>query len=277
VLLDPNQDPTPGPGDPQSRRPYPQYGSFTDIVNRGNSNYDALELKAEKRLSHGLMFLSAFTYSKSMNDQPEICCNAPWPQNSYDVAAERGPSDFDQKFRWVSSFDYQLPVGKGQHFLNSSRAADLILGGWHLGGIFTVHSGFYFSPAMGYDPSNTGSIGLTRTDRTCNGNFPSGQRSINNWFNVNCFPLPTTYAFGNSGKNVLIGPGGVTSDFAFRKLFSITEHQALEFRAELFNAFNHAVFAQPDNYITDGPGATGVITSTVLPQREIQFALKLHF
>ncbi|HEV8038574.1 MAG TPA: TonB-dependent receptor [Bryobacteraceae bacterium] len=277
TLLDPNQDPVPGPGDIQSRRPYPQYGPFTDIVDRGNSNYSALEIKAEKRLSHGLMFLSAFTYSKSMNDQPEICCNGPWPQNSYNVASERGPSDFDQKFRWVSSFDYQLPVGKGQRYLNSSRAEDLILGGWHLGGIFTVHSGFYFSPAMGYDPSNTGSIGLLRTDRTCNGNFPSGQRSINNWFDASCFPLPTTYAFGNAGKNVLIGPGGVSGDFALRKMFAITDRQALEFRAEFFNAFNHAVFAQPDNYITDGPGATGVITSTVLPQREIQFALKLHF
>jgi hypothetical protein len=193
------------------------------------------------------------------------------------VAAERGPSDFNQKFRWVSSFDYQLPVGKGQRFLNSSRVADLILGGWHLGGIFTLHSGFYFSPLMGYDPSNTGSIGLLRTDRTCNGNLPSGQRTINNWFDTSCFPLPTGYAFGNSGKNVLLGPGGVTSDTALRKMFAITEHQALEFRAEFFNVFNHAVFAQPDPYITDGPGATGVITSTVLPQREIQFALKLHF
>ena len=277
TLLDPNQDPVPGPGDIQSRRPYPQYGPFTDIVDRGNSNYSALEIKAEKRLSNGLMFLSSFTYSKSMNDQPEICCNAPWPQNSYNVAAERGPSDFNQKFRWVSSFDYQLPVGKGQRFLNSSRVADLILGGWHLGGIFTLHSGFYFSPLMGYDPSNTGSIGLLRTDRTCNGNLPSGQRTINNWFDTSCFPLPTGYAFGNSGKNVLLGPGGVTSDTALRKMFAITEHQALEFRAEFFNVFNHAVFAQPDPYITDGPGATGVITSTVLPQREIQFALKLHF
>jgi hypothetical protein len=51
-------------------------------------------------------------------DQPEICCNGPWPQNSYDVKAERSPSDFDQKFRWVSSFDYQLPAGKGQRFLH---------------------------------------------------------------------------------------------------------------------------------------------------------------
>jgi outer membrane receptor protein involved in Fe transport len=277
VLLDPNQDPTPGPGDIQSRRPYPQYSGFTDIVDRGNSNFDALEIKAEKHLSHGLMFLSSFTYSKSMNDQPEICCNSPWPQNSYDVAAERGPSDFDQRFRWVSSFDYLLPLGKGQRYLNSGRAVDLVLGGWHVGGIFTWHSGFYFSPAMGYDPSNTGSQGLTRTDRVCNGNLPSGQRSVNLWFDTSCFPLPTGYAFGNSGKNVLVGPGMVDGDMSLRKLFAITERFRLEFRAELFNAFNHPIFAQPDNYITDGPGAAGVITSTAATQREIQLALKLLF
>ncbi len=277
TLLDPNQDPTPGPGDVQSRRRYPQYGPFTDIVNRGNSSYNALEIKGEKRLSNGLMFLSAFTYSKSMNDQPEICCSSPWPQNSFDVAADRGPSDFDERFRWVSSFDYLLPVGKGQRFVNSSRIGDLILGGWHFGGIVTLRSGFYFSPLMGYDPSNTGSIGLVRTDRVCDGNLPSGQRSPDLWFDINCFPLPNGYAFGNSGKNVLIGPGGVTTDLDFRKIFDITEHQNLEFRFELYNTFNHTVFAQPDNYITDGPGAAGVITSTVLPQREIQFALKLNF
>ena len=277
TLLDPNQDPIPGPGDIQSRRPYTQYGPFTDIVNRGNSSFSALELKGEKRLSNGLMFLSSFTYSKSLNDQPEICCSSPWPQNSYNVSADRGPSDFDEKFRWVSSFDYQLPLGKGQRFVNSSRVGDLLIGGWHFGGIFTVRSGFYFSPLMGYDPSNTGSVGLVRTDRTCNGNFPSGQRSADNWFDASCFPLPSGYAFGNAGKNVLIGPGGVSTDFALRKVFNIMEHQNLEFRAEFFNIFNHPVFAQPDNYITDGAGATGVITSTVLPQREIQFGLKLHF
>jgi len=277
VLLDPNQDPTPGPGDIQSRRPYPQYSGFTDIVDRGNSNFSALEIKVEKHLSQGLVFLSSFTYSKSMNDQPEICCNSPWPQNSYDVASERGPSDFDQRVRWVSSFDYQLPIGKGQRYLNSSRAADLALGGWHLGGIFTWHSGFYFSPAMGYDPSNTGSQGLTRTDRVCNGNLPSGQRSVNLWFDTSCFPLPSGFAFGNSGKNVLVGPGMVDGDMSLRKLFAVTERFRLEFRGELFNAFNHPIFAQPDNYITDGPGATGVITSTAAVNRQIQLALKLLF
>ncbi|HLK21748.1 MAG TPA: TonB-dependent receptor [Bryobacteraceae bacterium] len=277
TLLDPNQDPTPGPGDIQARRPYPQYSGFTDIVNRGNSTFHALEIKVEKRLSHGLMFLSSFTYGKSINDQPEICCNSPWPQNSYNVASEKGVSDFDQRFRWVTSFDYQIPVGKGQHYLNSSRAADLILGGWHLGGIFTWHTGFYFSPAMGYDPSNTGSQGLTRTDRVCDGNLPSGQRTVDLWFNPDCFPLPTGYAFGNSGKNVLIGPGQVNGDMSLRKIFTITERVRTEFRTEFFNAFNHPNFAQPDNYITDGPGATGTITSTAGVNRQIQMALKVLF
>jgi Carboxypeptidase regulatory-like domain/TonB dependent receptor len=277
VLVDHNQDPTPGPGDVQSRRPYPQYGPFTSIENHGNSSYHSLQLKVEKRLSHGLMFLSAFTYSKSINDQPEICCNSPWPQNSYNLTSEKGLSDFDQRLRWVSSFDYELPLGRGKTYLNNNRAADLVLGGWHVGGIFTLRSGFPFSPLMGYDPSNTGSNGLLRTDRTANGNFSPGKRTPDLWFDINAFPVPNGYAFGNAGKNILDGPGGITSDISIRKLFLITERTNLEFRSEFFNAFNHAVFAQPDNYITDGPGAAGVITSTVIPQRQIQFALKLHF
>lgn len=277
TMLDLNQDPVPGPGDIQSRRPYPQYGGFSNIVNRGNSNYHALQVKVEKRMTHGLMFLSSFTFSKSLNDQPEICCASPTPQNSYDLSHEKGPSDFDQRFRWVTSFDYQLPIGKGQRFMNSGRVNDLIFGGWHVGGIIAVHTGFYFTPQMSFDPSNTGSNGLYRTDRTCDGNLPRGQRKVDNWFDIGCFPLPADFTFGNAGKNILIGPGAVTSDMSLRKVFNIMENKNLEFRFELFNAFNHPVFAQPDPLIDDGPGAAGVITSTVVPQRQLQVALKLNF
>jgi len=69
----------------------------------------------------------------------------------------------------------------------------------------------------------------------------------------------------------------VTADLAVRKIFGLSDRMNLEFRFELFNALNHPAFAQPDNYITDGPGATAVITSTVLPSRELEFGLKLHF
>ena len=111
VVTDQNQVVTPGPGDVQERRPFPEFGPFTSIQNRGNSVYHSFQAKAEKHTSHGLYFLSSFTWSKAINDLPEICCAAPFPQDSYNLAAERGRADFDQKLRWVLSFDYALPYG----------------------------------------------------------------------------------------------------------------------------------------------------------------------
>ena len=154
---------------------------------------------------------------------------------------------------------------------------NVILGGWHVGGIITFRDGFPFSPAMDYDPSNTGSQGLTRTNKIGNGSLPHPGPNL--WFNTNDFPVPVCPlgCFGNAGKNILEGPGEKGADIALHKFFNLTERFGLEFRTEFFNAFNHPVFTQPDNYITDGPGAAGVITSTVIPQRQIQFALRLQF
>jgi hypothetical protein len=277
VLRDLNQIPTPQPTFDSSLQPYPQFGTFTSILNRGNSTYHAFQLKAEKKTSHGLYLLSAFTLGKAINDQPEICCNSPWPQDSYNIRAEKGLADFDNRKRWVNSIDYELPVGKGRPFLNQGGVTEAILGGWHLGGIIILRSGFPFSPQIGFDPSNTGSPGLQRSNRIGNGHLAHPNPTL--WFNINDFPAPNcpNGCFGNAGKNILEGPGEKTADLSLRKFFNFTEQVNLEFRAEFFNAFNHAVFAQPDPFITDGPGATGVITSTVIPQRQIQFALKLHF
>jgi hypothetical protein len=234
-------------------------------------------LKVEKRYSRGLSFLSAFTYSKAMNDLPEICCNQPYPQNSFDLRAEKGLADFDQRLRWVTSFDYELPFGRGRRYLTSNRLLDLAFGGWHLGGIYTLTSGFPFSPQLGYDPSNTGDQGVVRADRIANGNLPSGQRDPSLWFDINAFPFPAQYTFGNAGRNILIGPGVNLLDGSIRKEFATTETQRLEFRAEFFNMLNHPNFSQPDNLIDDGPGAAGVITSVAIPMRQIQFGLKYRF
>jgi len=275
VLVDRNQIPTPGPTFDQSLRPYPQYGPFTSIENHGNSTYESFQLTVEKRTSHGLYLLSAFTYGKAINDQPEICCNSPWPQDSYNLRAEKGLADFDNRARWVTSFDYALPVGQGQKFLGQNKTLDYVLGGWHMGGIVTFRSGFPFSPQMGYDPTNTGTQGLLRTDRIGTGTLSNPTPDL--WFNINDFPVPTCACFGNAGKNILEGPGEKSADLSLRKYFNFTERYRLEFRAEFYNAFNNPVFSQPDPYVTDGPGAAGVITSTVIPQRQVQMALKLHF
>jgi hypothetical protein len=276
-LTDQNQDMVPGPGDVQSRRPYPFYSGFTSMQMRGNSNFHSLQIKMQKHLSNGLYFLSSYTFSRALDDLVPICCNSPWPDDSYNLHLLKGLADYQQKNRWVTSFDYLLPFGKGQALLNNSRVLDLIVGGWHGSGIFTVTSGFPFTPTMGYDSSNTGTQGFTLANRIGNGNISGSQRTIYNWFNLNAFQDAQPYTFGDTGVNVLIGPGLINLDFGLRKVFDITERQTLQLRLESFNTINHPNWGQPDSGIDDGPGAAGVITTLANPNRVVQLGLLYRF
>ena len=284
-VLDYNQDKVPGPGDPQANRPLPNFGSFTSMVDRGNSKYYSGQAKLEKKSVKGLYFLSSFTWSKAYDDQAEICCAGP-PPNSWNVPSEQGLADFNETLRWVLSYDYLLPIGTGQKLMGGANGAlNEVVGGWHFGGIYTLGSGFPFSPALGYDSSNTNTQGSVRPDQILpDANLPRKQRSINNWFNTNAYgdpgariPGQTTYAFGNAGRNTLIGPDTNNWDFSLMKDFKIVESQILKFRGEFFNSLNHPSFSQPDSTLADGPGAFGVSTSTAGANREIQFALKYSF
>jgi hypothetical protein len=276
VMRDRNQ-PQPGPGDVQERRPYPQYGTFASIENAGRSDFNSFQLKASKRLSRGLWFLSAFTYAKAYNDQPEICCAEVWPANTYDIGAEWGRADFDQRYRWITSFGYELPFGKGRRFLNQEGALDAIFGGWEFGGIFTLASGFPFSPHMGVDPSNTGTFGMLRPDQIRDGNLPKDQRTPQHWFDVSAYTIPAEFTFGNARRNSLEGPGLQNLDLYLRKSFTITGKHRLELRVDMFNALNHPNFGLPDPFIDSGEGSAGVITSTAIHMREIQFGVRYSF
>ncbi len=266
VLRDYNQ-PQPGPGDPQERRPYPQYGNFGSITNAGSSSFNSIQIKLNKRWSHGFWLLSAFTYGKAYNDQPEICCNSPWPPDSYNIRGEHGPADYDQRYRSVTSFAWDLPY-KG------SGIAGALLGNWQLGGIVTIAAGFPFSPATGLDTSNTGTFGQLRPDLV--GNPDPGTRTPERWFNPEAYATPAEFAFGNAGRNSLVGPETRTADLYLRKEFKIRNRARLELRVEAFNAFNHPNFGLPDNYIDD-PESAGTITYTALSQRQLQFGARLAF
>lgn len=276
VMLDRNQ-PAPGPGDPQERRPYPAFGDFGSISNTGKSKFNSLQLKVSKRYTHGLWFLSAFTYGKATNDMPEICCASPWPQNSLDVAAEVGRADFDQRYRSVTSLTWDLPFGKGRKFMNRDGALNAILGGWQIGGIVTIGSGFPFSPHIGVDTSNTGTFGALRPDALRDGNLPSGQRTPQQWFDVSAFATPADFTFGNAKRNSLEGPGIKTADLFLKKAFRVSKTGRLELRIEAFNAFNHPNFGLPESFVDAGEGAAGVITSTSIKMRQVQFGVRYVF
>lgn len=273
VLRDYNQ-PQPGPGDPQERRPYPQYGNFGSINNAGSSTFNSIQLKLNKRWSNGLWLLSAFTYSKAYNDQPEICCASPWPPDSYNIGAEHGPADYDQRYRSITSFAWDLPFGKGRHFLDKEGVLNAIFGGWQLGGIVTIAAGFPFSPATSLDTSNTSSGGQLRPDQI--GDPSVADPSPARWFNPEAYATPAEFAFGNAGRNSLVGPGTRAADLYMRKEFRIGNRTRLEIRVEAFNAFNHPNFGLPDNYVDDGEAA-GTIDYTALSQRQVQFGARLAF
>jgi hypothetical protein len=273
VATDRNQVHAPIVGNEEPDRPYPQYGPFLNFENRGSSIYHAMQLKATKRLSRGLDFLSAFTWAKSIDDQGPVCCSFLFPQDSMNTAAERGRSDLDQRLRSVTSFNYDLPFGAGHGHATQNKFADALLGGWSFGGILTFSSGFPFTPLWPDDSSRTYSE-FARPNRTGDGNLPKGQRSPQHWFDTEAFGEPALFTFGNSGRNIIDGPGISNLDLALHKAFRISEGKQVQFRTEFFNALNHPNLGPPGLTIGDDAGE---ITSTSTRQRQIQFALKFVF
>jgi hypothetical protein len=268
----------PGPGPIPPRRPFPQYASISAWEPIGISTYHSLQLSAEKRLSHGLSFLAAYTFSKSLDEgsggnsaSAESRNNVQNPRN---VKAEYGLSSFNYPHRFTLSLMYDLPFGRGRTYLNAgNRLLDALAGGWGLTSIVTAQDGPPGTVTMATTTSNTGTTQYP--NRVCDGNLPAGQRTIQRWFNPSCFTAPPLYTFGNAGRNIIIAPGLVTWDLGAHKDFRITEQLGITFRAEFFNVLNKANFGYPNTSI--GSLAQATITSVVTTGRQTQFALRLHW
>lgn len=277
IALDENVA-VPGQGPVPPRRPYPAFSTISSWEPRGNSSYNSLQLGAEERLSHGFWFLASYTWSKSLDfggggnssdGDPRI--NIQDPRN---LRGDRGLSNFDYRSRLSLGHLYQLPFGRGRRFLSGGGALrEQVLGGWQIRGILTLQSGAPTTPVLTTATSNTGSF--TRPNRVCNGNLPGSQRSIARWFDTSCLVNPPPFQFGNSGRNIIAGPGLATYDFSLDKDFHLSEKMGLEFRSEFFNIFNRANFGLPGRAI--GSKTAGSINNVITNARQIQFALRLHF
>jgi len=266
-------DIAPGPTPIASRRIWPYYTSVSRQLPVGRLSYNAMTVKLEKRFSKGLTFLSAYTWSKTLDNVDETLSNSgvgalkPWDRN-----LNRGRSTTDLRHNYVMSTTYELPFGKGKRYMNTNRAADLVFGGWQLGGILTLQTGLPFTVTSGGGITNAG--GADRPNRIADGNLPESQQSIDRWFDLAAFTTQAQYTYGNSGRNILDGPGNRNLDVSLAKSFAITERVRLQFRAESFNATNTANFGFPGANIN--AAGVGQITTADEPRR-IQFGLKLIF
>jgi hypothetical protein len=265
------------------------YSSVGEMAGIANSSYNALEASLRKRFSHGLSFLASYTWSHSIDDVSSfnITGSASQPvagendlaQNPFDLAAERGPSMFDARNRFVLSYQWSLPF-----LQHSSNWYGKVFGNWQLNGIFTAMSGTPFTVFDSNDVSLQGQApeisGFSANRPDVIGNPNSGPRTAQQWFNVKAFqqlqpdPLGRFEVFGNEGRNAVLGPRYVNWDASAFKKIRLTESKELQFRGELFNVLNHANFRLP---VSDIESPTfGQIQSDVSP-RVIQVALKFLF
>lgn len=272
-------------------RVYPNFSQFSYTESSGSSSYHSLQLKAEKHFSRGLTFIGAYTWSKSIDTNSTIFGtgrNTNFPQNSRDLAAEKGLSDFDFRHRFSLAYVYDLPIGNTVWKAQNPRL-NYLIEGWQLSGIVAAQSGPSFTPQIGGDVSCT-EEGNDRPDLV--GNPYPAKQTPDQWVLGSAFRDPRkdaagnivrSCAFGNAGRNILIGPGLAMWDFSLIRKFRLTESKHLEFRAEMFNIFNRANFSTPERDVNSN--SFGKIFNTVQPiagdasggpgdPREIQFALK---
>ena len=264
-------DAPPSPDPIQPRRPFPDFGSISQIIANGTASYNGLEAKYQRRPgSNGLSMLVAFTYSKSMDDastgREAISPNVPSDFN-------RGRGQASIPGRLVVSPGYQLPFGRQGRYLTSGVAGK-ILGGWNLLGIFTWQAGGYITAFMPSDSLNVGSTASFRPDVAGDPNLSGSQRTVQQWFNTSAFVAPPAFTYGNSKRGIIQGPGLTNLDLAVLRDFRLTERLTMQFRFEDFNAANHANFLDPGT--TFGTGDFGVIGSAY-DARQLQFALKVIF
>jgi hypothetical protein len=257
-------------------------GNLPYLAPQGFSNYNALTLNVEKRFSAGFSLLANYTWSRALGVAPAITAgiNDTSVQNPIDLKREYGPLEFDVKSHASIAYIYELPFGRGKHFLSAApRPVDLALGGWQINGITTFQGGFPITPELGF------SLGKTTTNSRPNliGDPTNTARQPYDWISPTAFVVPSTAEiaagnfFGNAGRGSLREPGLVNFDLSVFKMFNIRESMRLQFRSEFFNFTNTPFFGLPGAVSTNFDSPTfGKVTSAGTP-RVVQLAMKLIF
>lgn len=252
-------------------RPYPQFSTINEYQSVGFGSYNAFQTTINKRMSRGFTILAHYTWAKTIDifaDNGEFSA-----QNVDNLAAEKGLANFHRKHRAVASFVWDLPSpftgGVGKWLIN----------GWQANGIYSIQSGTPVNVVTGRDNAGTGQGGGQRPDLVGDplaGVSRDRQAIINGgaWFNAAAYANPESGFFGTSGRNTIIGPSDWNVDLGLFKNFQATERIKVQYRWEMFNAFNHANLNQPGSNINNN--AIGEIRTLSQP-RSMQMGLRVTF
>jgi hypothetical protein len=270
-----NVAPTPGPGDPSLRYPFPYMPipfSFDRSV--GGSNYNALEVSLEKRYSRGFALTVSYTYSKALDygSSGLFSLEGFSVENPYNISRDYSPSSFNIPHNLTVSWVYQLPFGTGKQFSSGNKIVDAVVGNWQWNGIADIRSGQNFNLTVNGDIANTGNFGYERPDVV--GDFHNFHSTRSEWFNTAAFAAPQPFTFGNGSRNLLRTQFVHVFNMGLFKQIPIHEGVYGELRAEAYNVFNTPILSAPDSELTDG--TFGQVTSAQAP-RTMQIGARIHF
>jgi hypothetical protein len=270
--------------------PFPEYTgvsqAFADVF---HSTYHALQMKVEKRFTHGGTVLASYTFSKLMANVSSLTGwldsgvgSGPGIQNPYNLSAEKSLSGFDSRQRLTVSYAVDLPFGPGHKLLSGGNGFEnKLVGGWSVSGIATFQDGFPLALTATGTANGPGYGRRPNVVAGCNPQTSGSATSrLTDWFNASCYSVPAAYTLGNESATdpVLRSQGIANYDFSLAKKTPITERFNLEFRAEVYNLFNRVQFGVPNTSITTAANpTTGFITTQINQPRLIQLALRLTF
>jgi outer membrane receptor protein involved in Fe transport len=271
-IRDINQAP-PGPANQnyQLRRPlystYPGLGSVPVDYSIADSFYDALTARLSANVTKYVFLYATYAHGRNFATGNNL--------NPNDIYQYYGPTAQDIPHILNAATTIELPVGRGRPVLsNMNRALDAILGGWQLSGFLHLRSGTRFGVSSPVSLLNNGSG--NRPDRIKDGNLPSDQRTLQHWYDTTAFVNHVQeQTYGNAGTNPLFADGQSQLDSSLFKTFRFTERVSLQFRADFFNTFNHPDFNPPRAVV--GSSTNGVVTSTSIDGRRMQFGLRAAF
>jgi hypothetical protein len=265
--------------------PYPAYTEIEQIFgDQNHASYNSMVIKAQKRFSHGLTFLSTFTWSKNMDESSggvgsslnSGAANA--PQNPYNTAAEYSLSNVDTPLRLATAITYELPIGKGKALLgNANRLVDLAVGGWTVNGVSVYQTGF---PLQVYQTNSNAVYGYDTQRPNLSGSAigtsGSVEARLNDYLNSAAFSTAAVGTFGNTPRTLgTRGPGQKNWDLSVVKNFTVTERLKAQFRAEALNGFNSPLFHSPNTNLSSG--TFGVINTTDNFARQLELAIRVTF
>ena len=264
----------PGPGPLNPRRPlFNSFGLTQGIFDKcdcSSSNYNSLQVRAEKRFSGSYSLLASYTFSKTL-DFGEFGT----PTDQYNARLDYGPATFNRTHVFTLAHPWILPFGKGhKYFSNATGIMRAVAEGWQFNGITSIESGLPFSPTL----ANNGSL---NSDMSLRPNIVADplngiSQNRNQWFNPGAFAVPAPFTFGNAAKNSLTGPNLFNMDLSLAKNFPIGERVNLQFRWETFNALNRSNLALPNTNVDVG-GTGGLITDIQSPMRNMQLGARVSW